>query len=189
RRGRRNGIAVVEGRTWPSKTARPYLCGGEWLVHRGITLDRQDDDALEPPHIHELIRQRPRARRLQAFGGVALAEPEQLLDLAQLGPRQRSFEQPNRESVHAGPQAGGLTHQAIRCTQRVGGEVGWVMAGIGGASASGLAEVALDQLTAAVELNQGPVAADLKDGAWRAAARRCRVQRALEADVVIRMDR
>jgi len=66
-------------------------------------LQRQHQDALDASHFQQIEAERACTRGLQPFGGVAIGQAQQLLALAQLGPRKRSLQQPLGEAADVGP--------------------------------------------------------------------------------------
>ncbi len=94
-------LAVIEGRAGAREAARRHH--QQPLLeqrHRPLgRFQRQGQDSLQTTDVEQVERQGPRAGGVQTRGGVALGEAEQLLGLAELGPGQRSRQQPLGEDA------------------------------------------------------------------------------------------
>src|SRR5690606_18376101 len=116
---------------------------------------------------------------------VLLAEPEQALRLAELGPREGASEERGGEAAEMAAVRFGLVDEPRRIAQRVRGELRRIVGVIGAAPARGLRRVGLDQFARGVDPHQGAVTAH--PDALPDEARRHGVERLAKADVVIRM--
>ena len=109
--------------------------------------------------------------------------------MPQLGPGEGRIQQALGELADVRAECHGLADEAVRCAHGVGGALGRVVIRIGRAATLGFAWMDLDECSSLVELDQVAIAARLQLGARWARRRRRRVQRVLDADVVIGVDR
>ena len=147
-----------------------------------------EQDALHAAHIDQVHLQGSAARRIEAFGSVALPQADELVALPHLGPGQGSVEEALGEFGHRGSLFGGAAFDAIRRPEGVGAELGGVVLGVGGAATPGLAGVDLDQAAPVVDAHQLETQADLHLLSWRAPSGGHGVKGVLAGHVVIGMD-
>ncbi len=159
-----------------------------WRCRLTFVLQGQDQNALKATHVDQVEAECSGTRGLQALGSVALGQAQQALALAQLGPGEGCIQQAPGELTDLRAKCHSLADKAIRCAHGIGGALGWVVIRIGRAATFGLARVDLDECASFVELDQVAIAARLQLGARWTRRRRRRVQRVLDADVVIRVD-
>ena len=75
--------------------------------------------------------ERPQAGGVEAGGGVALREPQQLVALPELRPGQGSLEEPLGVAAHGFAQFGGVPLDLLGRTPRVGAELCRVVVAVG----------------------------------------------------------
>ena len=126
-----------------------------------------------------------RAGGVDPVGAPLLDEPEQGVDLAHLGPRQRDVEQRRRVGADRRAVAGGEPLEVVEVTHRVDGRVPRQVVRVGRAAPGLLAGMDLDQLAPVEDPHQLPVGAHLDAGADQVA--RDRVERLGDLDVMIPM--
>ena len=140
-----------------------------------------------PTGVHCAL-ERAAAGGVEAGGGVALRQPQQLVALPELRPGQGSLEQPLGVAAHGLTELGGAPLELVGRAQRVGAELRRVVVAVGGAPAAGLARVDLEQRAAVVDAHQLRAELHLHLLPRRAELRRHRVERVLAGDVVVGMD-
>ena len=86
---------MIEGCAWSGEAAAGQgvdaLLSGRWRLP--FVFQGQHQNALETADVDQIEAERSGARRFQAFGRVAFAQPQQPLALAQLGPREGRIQQ------------------------------------------------------------------------------------------------
>ncbi len=159
-----------------------------WRCRLAFVFQGQYQNALEAPHVDQVEAERSGAGGIQPLGCITLGQAQQALALPHLGPRERRIQQALGELTDLRAKCHGLADEAVWCAHGVGGALGRVVIRIGRAATLGLAWMDFDECASFVELDQVAIAARLKLRAGRAGRRRRRVQRVLDADVVIRMN-
>jgi len=124
-------------------------------------LQRLDEDALDAAHVDEVDVEGLAAGVIEALGGVALAEADELEALAHLRPRPGAVEETLGEDGHCGTVLCCAALDAIRRPQRVGGQLSGVIGGVGGTAAARLPWMDLDQPAPVIDAHQLAVLADL----------------------------
>jgi hypothetical protein len=177
---------VVEGARGPGEAApqRTQRC----LDRPLLGIEGAEEDAVEAADVDQVEGEGSAAGRIETGGGVLLAEGEELLALAQLRPGERPLEELRGEGFHVRTEFTRPADDAVRGPERVGRLLGRVVVRVGRASATMLAGMDLHEFAAAIELHETAVATDFQLRPRWAGARRHRVERLVEADVVVRMD-
>ena len=144
-----------------------------------------EQDAFHSAHVNEVHLQGPAAGGVQAFGGVALPQADELVALPDLGPGQGSVEEALDEFGHCGSLLRGAALDAVGSPEGVGTQLGRVVLGVGGATPARLAGVDLDQGSPVVDAHQLEAQADLHLLSGRAPGGRHRVEGVLAGHVVV----
>jgi len=144
------------------------------------------EDGLDPADVNEIEVQRPLAGAVEARAPVLVAEPQELLRLAEVGPGEWRHEQAFEEAADVRPEASPLTDHAVGIAHRVGGELLGIIVVVGGPPTGGLPRVRLDELAVAVRPHQLAIGTD-PDGLVEV-SRGDRVDRFVDLDVVIGVD-
>ena len=160
---------------------------GQWQLGRSLLVQGLHQDAFQAAHVDEVHVHRPPAGGVQARAGVALGQAQQLVPLAELGPRQGVSKETLGEFGHRRSQPGRLPLELVRRPGGVGADSGGIVLGIGGPPAPGLAQVDLDQASLVIDVHQLAVGADLHLLPRRAEVRGHRVEGLLALDVVVGM--
>ena len=84
-------VGLGEDAAGTAEAPEPHRQG---LLGSDLLLQGLHQDALQPAHVDEVDVQSPAAGGVQALCGVALAEAQQLVPLPDLGPRERTAEEP-----------------------------------------------------------------------------------------------
>jgi hypothetical protein len=143
-----------------------------WCSRLAFMLESQHQDAFDAPHLQQIEAEGTRAGGIEPLGCVAVGQAQQLLALAQLGPREGTLQQPFSEVADVGSQLHRLPDHMVRGAHGISGALGWVIVIIGGATTFGLAGMDFDQLAGAIQLDQLGIAARLELGAGWAGRRR-----------------
>ena len=132
---------LVSAKTAPG-SGRRRASGGFSAAHerfwqrlrrrRGLLLEGLDEDALDAAHVDEVDLERAAAGGVEAGGGVALGQAQQLVALPQLRPGQRPLEEPLGEGAGGLAEFGRAPLQLLGRAQRVGAELGRVVVAVGG---------------------------------------------------------
>jgi hypothetical protein len=156
------------------------------LSRRAISSVSRLEHAGDARNAHDVERQGALADRLHAALAILLAESEQRVRLAHLGPGQRTAEESLgvNADVHAFVFA--LGHERVDVAQRVDRFACGVIARVGRSTAGGFARMHLNELCAEVDLHLGLVGPDAHVLAQIAIGHR--VERVDDLDVMIRMD-
>ena len=155
-------------------------------MFRGLGLfQRLHEDALHAPDVDEVHLQGLSAGGVQTLGSVALSQPDELVALPHLGPRERPVEQALSEFGHRRTLLGGAALDAVGSPEGVGAQLGGVVGSVGGAAAPRLAGVDLDQLASVVDADQLQAQADLHLLPRRAQGGGHRVEGVLAGHVVV----
>ena len=181
---------MIEGTAGSGETGtgqRLHALVGRWR-RLAFVFQGQHQDALEATHVDQVEAKRSGTRGIQPLGRIAFGQAQQPLTLAQLGPREGCVQQALGELADMRAERHCLPDEAVWCAHGVGGPFGRVVIRIGRAATLGLAWMDLDECSGFVELDQVAIAACLQLGAGRARRRWRRVQRVLDADVMIGVD-
>ena len=171
------------GEAWPERdNARVVARSGCALVVIKVELK----DALDARHVEELEGEGALTRAINARPAVLVAEPEEALRLAKLRPREGAGEERGREAADVDALLLRLLDETRGITERVCGQLRWIIGVIGGAAGRGLRRMGLDQLTRGIDAHERAVAAH--PDALANEARRHGVERLAEADVMIGMN-
>ena len=122
---------------------------GPWFERGGF--EAAGEDAFDEPDVDDLDLECPRAGEVGLLGAVAPREPEQSIDLAHLGPRQRVLEDRFGVGADVGSVAGRAARQPVEVAQRVGRDLTGQVSGVGVPAAGLLAGVDFEQLPAVIE--------------------------------------
>lgn len=95
-----------------------------WL---GFGFQRLNQNALHAAHIDQIDTESHFARRIEASGGVALAEAQQLLALPEPRPWEGLAQQTLGKLTDGRTKFGRLALDTLRSAQGVGGALGWVI--------------------------------------------------------------
>ena len=117
-------------------------------------------DPFHPVHVDEIDSQGTLAGGVETLGRVAIAQPDQLMPLADLRPRMPVVEEPLGEFAYCRPVQGRAALDALRSLHGVGGKLGRIIIRVGGAATARLTLVDLDQLAPVVDAYQLPVQPD-----------------------------
>src|SRR6267142_2309624 len=152
---------------------------------RGISFECLLKNAFDSAHIQEFEAQCPFTGMVDALGPVAFGQTQQLLGLAQAGPRELPLKEFLRKS------AGVLSEFLSLLAIEVGPPPGeWrslvrIIGVVGGMFAGHLPRMCFDELATVVDAHQRPIPTDIHPAANP--TRRQRVERLLETDVMVRM--
>lgn len=130
------------------------LGGGQF----GIILQAMVNDAFEATNVDQIERQRPAASAIDPRRTVLLGQADQLLGLAQLGPREGAGEQLPGEASDVCSTRLRLIDQALGITHGVGPLLLRVVLVVGVAAPGGPPGVCLDQRSPVVDAHQGAIA-------------------------------
>src|SRR5438876_392367 len=93
------------------------------------------EDDLDPADVDEIEVQRPLAGAVEARTAILVAEPQELLGLAEIGPGERRDKQALEKAADVGPETPPLANHAVRIAHGVGGELLGIVIVVGGAAA------------------------------------------------------
>ena len=85
-------------------TGEASLWDGQRDLRQGLLFQGLHQDAFQAADVDEVHLQSPTAGGVQALGGVALPQPEELVALANLGPGHLAFKKTLSEFGHRRPQ-------------------------------------------------------------------------------------
>ena len=166
--------------------ARRERDDGAARVRGGLVFEGGPDDRLHAADLDELEGQGARAGGVDAGGPVALGQPQELLRLAEAGPREGPAEQDGHELADGGADLGGAADARIGRAHGVGRLLRGVVGVVRRPPARRLRRMDFDQLAVEIDPDQARVAADVDLGAD--VAGRDGVEGPLELDVVIGVD-
>ena len=149
-------------------------------------LEAVQDDALEALDVHEVEGEGPAAGGVEAGEAVLVAQAQELLGLAQLGPREGPGEELLGEAADVLALTPRLADHALRVAHGVGGPLGRVVVVVGGAAALGDPRVGLGALAVDIDPDQLRVPPH-PDGLAHVPGGD-RVERLLELDVAVGVD-
>ena len=158
------------------------------MLRRLAPLQCLYQDAFDPAHVDEVHVQGPAAGGVQTLRRVALSQADQLVSLPDLGPWKGTVKEPVGEFGHRRSLLGRAALDALGGSQGVGGQLGWIVGGIGGAAAARLAGMELEQPSPVVDAHQLAAQPGLHPLPRRTEGRRHRVEGVLAGHVVIGMD-
>ena len=95
-------VALGEDASGPSEAAGWQ---GQRQLGRGLLFQSLDQDVLHAVHVDEVDVQGPLTGGVQALGGVAVAQAQQLVSLPDLGPGVVALEEAFGEFAHRRPPA------------------------------------------------------------------------------------
>jgi len=144
------------------------------------------DDVLEPADVDQVEGEGAVASLFDALTSVLLAQPDELLRLAKLGPWDVAGEELLHEATDALAELLGLGDHVVRIPSGVGAELLGVVVVVDGAASRGLREMGLDQLSPVIDTDQRPVPADRDLLPEEACGHR--VGRLAELNLVVGMD-
>lgn len=152
----------------------------------GRLFEGPEDDLLEPSNVDQLKGESALASLFEALAPVLLGQPNELLSLPELGPREVTGKELLHEAPDALAELLGLGNGGVGISPGVGSEILGIVVVVGRASSRGLWEVGLDQLPPEEDADQRTITAD---GDWLAdVACGDRVGRLQELDMMIGMD-
>ena len=144
------------------------------------------EDGLDAADVDEIEVQRALAGAIEARAPVFVAEPQELLRLAEVGPGERRDEEAFEKAADVRAEAAALADHAVGIAHGVRRELFGIVVVVRGATAGWLPGVRLDQLALVVGAHELPIDAG-PDGLVEV-ARRDGVDRLVDLDVVIGMD-
>ena len=86
---------------------------GQWQLGQGLLFQGLHQDALQAAHVDEVHGEGLAAGGVQALGGVALAQAQELVSLADLGLGHPALEETLGEFVHRWSQLGRLALDVV----------------------------------------------------------------------------
>ena len=150
-----------------------------------LLLQGLEEDAFHSAHVDQVHLQGLPAGGVQAFGGVALSQAQELVTLPDPGPGQGPVEEALSEFGHRRSLLRRAAFDAVGSPEGVGAQLGRIVLGISGAAAARLARVDLDQAAPVVDAYQLEAQADLHLLPGRAQGGRHRVEGVLAGHVVV----
>ena len=132
-----------------------------WMLRSLGLFQGLEQDAFHAEHVDEVHLQGTLAGGVQAFGGVALLQADELVALPYFGPRQRTVKEALGEFGHRRTLLGGAALDAVGGPEGVSAQLGRVVLGVGGPPASRLAGVNFNQATPVVDAHQLEAQPDL----------------------------
>jgi len=144
------------------------------------------EDGLDPADVNEIEVQRALAGAVEARASVFVAEPQELLRLAEIGPRKGRDEEAFEEAADVRSEAPALADHAVGIAHRIRRELLGIVVIVGRAAAWLLPGVRFDER--AVEVRPHEFAIDADPDGLVEVGRGDRVDRFVDLDVVIGMD-
>ena len=155
-------------------------------VRGGLVFEGGPDDRLHAADLDEVEGEGARAGGVDAGGAIALGQPQELLGLAEAGPREGPAEQDGHELADGGADLGRAADARVGRAHRVRRQLGRVVGEVRRPPAGRLRRMDFDQLAVEIDPDQARVAADVDRGAD--VAGRDGIEGPLELDVVIGVD-